>query len=337
MPIPTQDITVGDVTMRLFTTTGKRKVPYLEAREYSEDFSRDNSSAMRTVYVHWKSREAFRRDILGTASYRPGATFGGVVSNLDREIPEAHPEISWLFATALRFQEGTGLPTKMDGNLAETLLSYVDWPTVEGFSKDDPDGSNMVRWALAKYQIEYTAPTWYVLPNDPDGSNVSPGGTGELGRYVFPLRKSAAEALTVPGAAYKFTDNKVVPGGQQTITQYSSELHYTWIQVPQVNAAKLDSFLNCVNKTQFDGFPPGTLLFMGYDPGKPYVGVSGDFFYDVDLMMQYRPQGHNYLFSRESHPDQSPSASGYYLVTKSGKSSGDPPFGSKEFSDMFVL
>lgn len=246
-------------------------------------YTPNNSAEPRVFIVKWSSRRAFLEDLLGWAFRKNG---GGI----SRVLPDPHPITANFWAYSAKV-EGVGTAGWQEG----------DYPT------DKP--GKIIAWTCAKIHAEYR-PLPYAVKAD---ANV----TSELQRFVSRGTQSASDYMTTSTGGMKFLQSKILlaqpPGriiGNRTVT-------YTWHWVPAApsdpfvvpNEATFDSLIGKVNSTTFDGKPPGTVLFLGYDPRLTLPLISDNTYYwEIELQTLQRDYGlvaatgehagHNYLFDQ---------------------------------------
>lgn len=200
-------------------------------------------------------------------------------------------------------------------------------------------------------------------------------GARELCRYIVRTRRSYSKEQPIPAGAAGFKDtttgNKIGQVGFRVIE--FAEVTYKWVRVPLgfpppigwtgftfgnawppavgLSAADTtkrrarDAYLNCVNNDWFDmaapdgyAWPPGTLLYTGYDDSNRYYDACGDWVCDV-----------TFNFKAKMGLDSAGSYGGWnYALNASGQwvyinlegtappaTPDTPPYKSVDFNNLF--
>lgn len=343
------------LTTRGNFTDGVIPIPYLELLEgYAERGAHDDHEATRTCIVQWDLRWQFIKDMLGSAQYTVGSSFGGVTTNLHRTVPEAHPEYPFLYASRWEMIEGLGSTPVDTTNLAKSLTSQVPFGTLGVNLHPFTHG---IHFNLAKIALHYTPFTYEVFgDNDPQSS------TGELGRYVTRTIQAGGENLTLPGKALYFATSVAADQTKNPINESNAIITiatarptYKWHMVPKVNWQHLLAGVGKINSTGFDAmfgnYPSGTLLLEAFEVSDPYRSPAQDRVYDVTFHFAWKPEGWNYFY-RVNPPAGSPNTPlssmlpsvnttagqpGFYLVTVDGSPGGATIFKSRDHNELFRI
>lgn len=158
----------------------------------------------------------------------------------------------------------------------------------------------------------------------------------ELSRNVVREFRFGGNQFTIPGNGllwrYKLANQAgyptgVFPVGSQIPTGYPRifpevNMVYKWLAVPGIPWTAINNCIGKVNNTlaganapggAFDyqpdwqnlawarspinGFPPGTVLFLGASEIQPYVSATGQFLYNISYAFSYRPDGHDRIYN----------------------------------------
>jgi hypothetical protein len=188
---------------------------------------------------------------------------------------------------------------------------------------------------MASYRVAFE-PLQYELRTDAEMTALTaPLNNCELSRFVVREYRFAGNQFTIPGGKLYWRDSldpttgKEVAGftGSAQIPEAYPRIFpevnvsYTWIDVPGIPWTSINSCLGKVNNTlgganapngafdyrpdwqgltwsggTFNGFDPGTLLFLGTSDIRPKVSATGQQLYDIQYAFNYRPSGHNKIY-----------------------------------------
>lgn len=228
-----------------------------------EDYSSQNGQAIRVFYTTWGERKLFIDYLLGW-SVPVGKT-------LRRVLPDQHPDFPPLYA--------------VDASSKGVGSAFVGT-------------SGAIAFPLSKITATYRAVD-YIVTDD-----ASIAGS-ELNRFCSRTYTYSSQYLSVQGYMQwvSRTESKTLtapPGQIVGLTEYN----VVWHGVPggQVPAdvplsGTISALAGCVNSKEFDGYPAGSVLFLGADPhmSKPQltatVGLPG--FYQWEM-------GYKFLIARDS-------------------------------------
>jgi hypothetical protein len=342
--LQTQNFTdINGNTVR-FLVTEANQIPYFEYMEYRESWKLDGVESTRICGCRWEDRYDFIRDMLGTATWSPGQNVGGVVSNLSRQVPEAHPEyqnsdgVGWMYATEAQLLDCQGMKVHDHSDIAKALSSSPDYGTLNAFD----DNSYMVAFNIAKFSITYRPVDYFVYT---DKETPADQTNGELERFVIKTYTYAAENLPIPGSAFWWVPT--VPENRNQIPECppkvfpTMELTYTWKNVPLPRIQKSDNIISrigTVNSAAFDRgyWDVGTLLFVAPDI-KPFRSPVGDYLYDIAFKFLYRATGHNFLYRGSVNAFREVSIDGTHYPQDDPTITGKHIYDSSDFSQLFVL
>ncbi len=302
-------------------------------------------------------------------------TLAGVVGTLSRIIPAQHPQLPHLYvsrvelvlpqgataddpnvvavdaANAVVLSPQLGLaarPGTDPAELAQENILVAGAQLPAGFPAPPADLNRqivqrlqMIRYydsstgkdGLARYAVTYS-----VMPFEVRDDNECEGKFKgiELCRYVEREYTYAASNLPIPAGVLVFQGG---PFNGQPIGQLGNilimgtmQLRYIWHQVPDIPHAFIQQAIGSVNKLPFDGysgwpaFAPGTLLCLApTQPIKRYRTATGRIAHDVAYNFVFRQQGWNSFPASDGQ---------FYPVVN--KTSNQPPYGSSDFSNLFI-
>jgi hypothetical protein len=259
------------------STNGRYAVAYTEYVEnYREVYRTNGNETVRFLQCAWRDRTNFMYDMLGF-SESPGS------GQLSRQIPEQHPDLLHLYAADAEMIQGIGRP---DQDASTQLISFFDGPTPPDSLFVGDTGSGIARFA-----VTYRTFPFDILADDDIGT--------ELDRYVERRTTYATEAFLIPGQTLKWSsDNKVI---QEPTTKafYTKELSYRWVDVPAVPTSSIETCINKVNSTTFDGYTAGKLLMIAPNLERTYNAV-GQVVWEIIYKFLWRANGWNQLYRRSS-------------------------------------
>jgi hypothetical protein len=157
-------------------------------------------------------------------------------------------------------------------------------------------------WSKAAVTVVFR-PTTYNVVSDDDYTLDT-----EVGRFVTKTNEGSADFQTAQGQFRFVTDPQHRPLEiQPGIVIANQKMMYTWHQVPvyvdpttglpdlgQIpNIETVIPLVGTVNEVEFDGYPPGTVLFSGYTPRliQPQAANDGSYYWDITYMFGYRNYG----------------------------------------------
>lgn len=187
---------------------------------------------------------------------------------IHRELPLAHPEYPWLFATGLQ-NEG---------------ISFLDKVDSEPGYEAQPVGAYAI-YSRYRIRIDYVSRPYLVLGDDSipfitiyyytrAGTSTSKSVPAEWWRFTDYDIIPAAEFLTASQGTYTFDRSDEAPPhgntvpGEIKLLQNKKVIKFKWFQVPysyvSSDANYLDGGLGKVNQLDWYGWSKGTLLFLSY-------------------------------------------------------------------------
>lgn len=287
---------------------------YLEEhRGPKEGFSVGNSVASKTYIVGWPVRSAFLDDLLGY-SYLSGTT-------LKRVIPEQHPDYPVFFASDA---------------------------TVEPMGKSSVGLDGVSNWTAAIINCNFR-PAEYAIVKDENTAS-------ELDRYVIRTYEPNAEFISLQGGLRFVTPLPGKPEGQVVSSPpgkliFGMGLNYLWKEVPSKTAtpfflpnfSNIRSAIGKVNSVDFDGYDPGTVLFLGTESKQIVPKLGQDIYHwDISYKMVYKRNGngvagdsqkagHNYLYNLTQSPPI------WDLVTNDGLVTGSRIYEAIDLNILFQI
>lgn len=277
---PTLDGTPG--TKYGLRTEGMYQVFFTEDPEaYSERHQPGIFEATRTLRCRWNDRNKFRLDLIGQA-------FKNADGTIHRYIPERHPDNQFMYCVGADLVKGKGRPSIDFVTGLPRFLDGPQPPTPEPDRPDQPSGGT-VTYGWAEFVTSWQNLPYFVYSDD---QLAQYGATREIYRFTRKIEQSASETITLPAAAFKWvSDQQPLPQGPVKVF-YTKQIEYTWYKVPDPNINSIDSCLGKVNKVTFDGYDPGTVLFLAPDK----IQDPSTYLYDITYKMLYRPKGWNKFF-----------------------------------------
>lgn len=270
----------------------------------SESFGPDDNRAVRTIdwftaagQSAWGSRKELVEMILGSVT-KADAT------RLTRYPPMPYPDMekggggSMMHATRILSVEGVGAPT--DGNFSQSLGNH-----------------KTPRYHIVRTKIQFES-TLYTITVP----GLNPVDESTWSRYVVTEIQPAGQMITLPKGLLKFVAGQVpaaVEGKDPTLFGANigkpipmADIKITWRFVPDylvpsstlnpntytVNGVPLlgpiEGMLGKVNKTAWNGYGPGTLLYMGCQmrPIKSWYETGTGRLYDVTMNLSFNPNTH---------------------------------------------
>lgn len=219
-------------------------------------------------------------EILGTTSVEVGS------GKLQRTLPKSHPQYPWLYASAINSIKGHGIsPQDLDADLQDANTDLECEPITDRY----------VLYREYAYQITFTPRPFALVGDDEisfyDGSWYNYDGVleefqfvDEWTRYTVFTETPTMDFVTATQGQMTFrtqTGGTVAPNG----TAYAASprmylpnktLKCMWMGVPYRYVTSINSFLaqalGTINQNEWNGYPAGTLLFMGVTP-TPYTPV----------------------------------------------------------------
>lgn len=281
--------------------------PWRTVYKYRENFARDASSTTTWLELRdWNDRPAFRKGMLGYATWAPAE--GGNPRNkfLTRVIPKSNPY--------------TGF-----GGTKKQFLQRLDldlfYPTLPDAAHVYPDPA-AENWLYVDGPVQYQA-TWAPVPYDvldDDAAGCGTGYTGASGetppesrRFVRVIRRYMPEARKTPSAGFECYDPAYSPGPPEVgfkpfviqevgfVPTFQIEITAELIGWPfdAYPDTGITACVGCVNEEVLvlrgKSYGPGTLLYKG--PAKevePYDDAAGFSSIDVPHLFGWRPQGWNF-------------------------------------------
>jgi hypothetical protein len=247
-------------------------------------FGMDGGSAQVDYIVARSGLQLFLQEILGRALIQKTNDAGNITGRLIREIPLAHPEYNWLYASRINQVQGIGLAGANDAE--DSFVSLTD-----DLERNMPKFYTVYEKYRVSVQFE---PRPYLLLNDeqmgPYWNNVSyyspTGGGKNYADYAEYLRftrikyEPNAQLLPSNNGSF-FLHSPDLPGGNPQpisqangagprITVVKNTVKITWFFVPykMVTSKTIQQAYGRVNFTSsgnFFGFPDGSLLFLGME------------------------------------------------------------------------
>src|SRR4051812_40914675 len=156
-----------------------------------------------------------------------------VGGKLMRDLPEVYPDIDSLYCISCNLREGIGRP-RATGTF------------------------DSVEYDRARYEVTYSILPYLLVPDE--AIHNTPGE--ELGRFVERQVQYEVEAITLPGAAFKWVDTgtSIMEPGVKNFWGVTQE--WNWFGLPDYPRAALVNCLGKTNSADFDGYPAGTLLLL---------------------------------------------------------------------------
>lgn len=280
------------------TTRGQYGITYYEEAEgWRETWAPDASQFARTCRVMWKDRYKFILDMLGWTSNVVDQNTG----RMQRFLPEAHPVVTWAYATDCDLKAYKGVPSQ-----DATGVMMIEERSADG-SLAEPGTATGTGWAI--YDVKYSAPV-HAIKSDTEIQS-------ELERFVVRDEKLTVENLRLPGQSFQWGSlgdtglpagtaipagiaDKVIPEAA-TMGFPLKTLHYTWLQVPVYPETKIDAAIGKVNAAAFDtsfgNYPAETLLFDSVEKTRVRHATS-TYYWKIVYQFRYRPKGWNKIWSR---------------------------------------
>lgn len=283
-------------------TTTASGIPYSVEFDLADQIDQTTSSVVVTVSVDDDSAPSFKKDMLGYSTVNGDGS-------LSRILPEV---CKW-------GTERTHYCVKLDPVLKTPKYTA-------GVLQLNDDG--WPQFDIAKYRATFVVPLYAVLEDDEVSS--------ERDRFCVWRRRDTAQNEKIPGGGFKWVSSTAsertpVPEVGVRVGR-QSEITCKWVDVPRVDYARLDSFCNTVNDSDFvmDGttYTTGTLLFTGFD-AEPKINGRGDKAYDITLSFAVRADGRTWNKFWKS------GSAGYVEISSDGTSGGDKPFSSSTFDNIW--
>lgn len=310
-------------------SAGEYTIQHLESGNGT--FAKDSSQATLTYLCEYFEVEKFLDCVLGK-TVKSGSTLLRSASSsnwndANGSLPESHPDYE-------NFYAATAEVTPM-GTSTQTNTSPV--------------------WHKAKVTVVFRPPTYNVLGDTETLTN------GELDRFVTKQPGGRAEFQTTQGF-FAFV-NDLIPGDRRVLDITpgfiipSVTLQYTWHQIPTVDRADGKPDLGTVpnintilshygqlNEVEFDGYPPGTVLFDDFAPKLvlPQVTTAGNYYWDITYSFKVRDYGlsdtpvvadehvgWNYAYD--------PLQAKWRLYTTTGISTGGTQYLYNDLTDLFAV
>lgn len=280
-----------------------------------EAFEVDASSATRVFHCKWEHRAAFVQWMIGYSQTWDDAG----TTKLSRLLPQQHPDYPDLIAVKARLR-GFRWMTNSE-------------PDVEPDPPDEPyyqfTESQINVFDKADVTVEYAHADYDRASDD----LIYGGGFTEMDRFVIRGEVTpSGEYLQLPGASLKyfrstgvgaphgqainFNAGKVLPGEKFTLT-WTRLPDAVW--TPESGLYQLIygtgpftavPYLGCVNKTEFYGRYPGTVLLDGVRPIRRKSPLGAGFEWDLEYSFNFDPNGWNWKY----YYDPTGGASGWYFV-----------------------
>lgn len=243
----------------------------------------------------------------------------------------------------------------LNGSIPEEHPYYFNFfassVSVEPLGKSSQDPFIGPLWPKAKITVVFRPPTYNVIPDD------EYAGSTEIDRFVTRQYDGQAEFQTSMGF-FKFVPGgrvlDITPGQTVSATKYL----YTWHQIPVLTrpdgrpdlgtppvVGVVDSLVGSVNEVEFDGYPPGTCLFIAPGPMKlvlPQVATQDNYYWNLSYVIGIRNygssstpvvpgehRGWNYAYD--------PLASQWKLFTTDGTTTGATLYPYADLNDLFVV
>lgn len=256
----------------------------------------------------------------------------------------------------------TGGPQQGKPALWATSFELLDNYTLNGHEFSPADAAHvngLPKWRWAKAVLGYSTYRFDLLEDtDPDVRGLPPHSAhpdeGRLNRFVVRTERPASRVVTCPQGAFSW-----VPGPNEggtapcafgvPVSEGVTEVTWRWSDVPAVPRAAIRRLMGTVNATEFDGFPPQTLL-MGSPDIVETVQSTGAPGYQIDLKATYvskiaktntngnvageTPLGWNHYLKKVKTTGGQVFID-YRLLTGSGAANGTTPFRATEYRDLF--
>ncbi len=307
--------------------------------------------------------------ILGLNFATPPAGSNPVLSRVP---PILHPTKPWLYATSIDSIERQAPRGKVQvnlGNQSQTSTLSTSPTPVGGRPNANaanvPQPPQTEKYVISRFTVTfrpymsklYSDSQYTQVYNSEDGLNI----TDESQRYVEISSESSSEFLTRDGDNYRFATDPFGTAGpylnlQQPFVTLEAKnvFKYKWIRVPEDFVCSSPGFLPTwqgalqqVNKYQFMGNPPGTLLFESYEferhpvPGCLPQGGQTLFYLDITAnMLFFSPQNRgayevaNNIYGHNLAPMPN-DAFKYHLYSTDGSLAGQRRYNSCNFSALF--
>ena len=258
-------------------------------------FARDNSQATLSYLCEYNFVDRFVVAVLGKTTASGGT--------LARVLPEPHPYFDNFYAAS------------------------CDVAPV-GQSANYPAGPV---WRKAKVTVAYRPATYLIAA---DGV-----AAAEYGRFTSVTTEANVEMLTTGlGTMQLVNPARPLPDNPPSFATNSVRKSYTWHSVPAYSSdfttpvmeATVLSLAGTTNSLAFDGYAPGTCLFLGFSPRQvlPNVATSGSYYWDVTYLFSIRDNGDSPVVSGERlgwdyiYDPLRSGGPGFNLVTTTGTVSG---------------
>jgi hypothetical protein len=229
-------------------------VPHGERPPYTERWAlcpggwATGGEVKRTLTCEWSQVKTFPMAVLGDVA--PGAGGG-----LSRTLPFQHPHTTKnLWASEMSLINGYGAHIRGD----DGLIVFRD--VVNN------------REGLAEWDVIFRQPKFVIA---------GPGG-GEMSRYVSRAFAWSQEAYPLPGTSFVWEDDGA-PIPEPAVKQRPLlELRMTWHWVPDpIPTARWINIVGRLNRTAFEGHPPGHVLAAAPEIGDTMATVSGRYVRDI--------------------------------------------------------
>lgn len=296
-------------------------------------FAKDSSQATMTYICEYYFIERFIDVVMGK-TVKNGSSLSRSASTPDFDsgqgsLPEEHPYYYNFYASSAE---------------VEPL----------GTSEQDPTIGPL--WNKAKVTVVFRPPTFLVLGD-------SGNWTYESERFVTKTTEGQSEFLTKNGYFYwvgRTNGGQPVPLDIQPGQQVPGmRLAYTWHQIPVVpdangnpdlgkvpNLDTIQFLLGNVNLVEFDGYPPGTVVFSAWSPKLvcPQAATASGYYWDITYtfgVRDYGPSltpvytdehaGWNYAYDSAVLPGV------WRLYTSNGTETGETMYGYQDLNELFAV
>jgi hypothetical protein len=271
-------------------TAGMYQVEFTEiASGYQESFIPGARTCTRVLECAWDNRLKFQLDLIGQ-HFQNG-------TEIARNLPEAHPDNPKMYCTGCQLVRGLGRDSiDFNTSLVRFLDGSANIPPAQEPDSPDNDSPTEPVYGRARFMTTWEALVYDLWTDDELGDIADQNAIGagpEILRFTQKLETYATETISLPSSAFKWFNPPQDPLPQGLVKVfYTKEVTYRWFKVPKRPRLNVEACLGRVNKVNFEGFAPHTLLFLGPD----MVIDPGTGLWDVNYKFLYRKVGWNRYF-----------------------------------------
>jgi hypothetical protein len=312
-------------------------IPYYirtDPGSYSETFRRNGSQITAEFVIRWDFADTFVRECVGYTYFAAASP-----DRFVRILPMNVPYRKDLWATDCTL---VTYGTFADDN----QFTPKGYPETHPLTGETPQGQLLVdiddtgsgpqgywpRWGHALYRVTFVHKPYRNLKKDSELPSVpTVANAPEFDRYIRKWESTKLREMRRPDFGFETDEATPVQIPVVGFTpSIEKDIYYTWYEVPYEKVPS-DQFFSTdlalkVNAASFDGYPAGTLLYVGAkDYEDPYRSPSGDLYVDPTIQFRFNPYGWNKVYL----PTRAPGATTVNIRARaksSGEAAGGPPY-----------